>query len=263
MSDTHALLRPAEPSQSPPPPVPRAAVVVVAAGAGTRLGHGIPKALVPLGGRPLLAHALDGVLESAVAERVVVVLPPGDTELAQVCAGYASRGVVVVAGGDTRNGSVRAGLRAVGAGTDVVLVHDAARCLAPTAVFHAVLAALRAGADAVVPALPVVDTVKAVVPSARTDIAPESVRSTPDRSVLRAVQTPQGFRLAPLLAAHEEAAGWDAQRSAAVTDDALLMESRGTDVFVLPGAAEAFKITTPLDLLLAEAMVANGYEDPA
>ena len=238
-----------------------AAVVVVAAGSGTRLGHGIPKALVPLAGRPLLAHALDGVLASGVASRIVVVLPPGDTELARVCAGYADRGVVAVDGGATRNESVRAGLAAVGDGADVVLVHDAARCLTPPAVFREVLAALRAGADAAVPAVPVVDTVKVAAPSARTAIAAETVAATPDRSGLRAVQTPQGFRLAPLRAAHEAAAGWDALRAAAVTDDALLMESRGVDVYLVRGAAESLKITTPLDLLLAEAMVANGYEE--
>jgi len=88
----------------------RAAVVIVAAGSGTRLGYGLPKALVPLAGRPLLAHAIDGALGSGVADRIVVVVPPGDTELTALCAGYAADGahLTCVSGGATRNESVRA-----------------------------------------------------------------------------------------------------------------------------------------------------------
>ncbi|GER22870.1 2-C-methyl-D-erythritol 4-phosphate cytidylyltransferase [Zafaria cholistanensis] len=254
-------------SQPPLSPVPerpgRAAVVIVAAGSGTRLGHGIPKALVPLAGRPLLAHAIDGALGSGVADRMVVVVPPGDTELTALCRGYAADGVhlACVFGGETRNESVRAGLRAIGPGVDYVLVHDAARCLTPAAVFAGVLHALHAGASAVIPAVPVVDTVKSVAPSAAPGIAPESVTGTPERAALRAVQTPQGFRLGELLRAHEAAASWTGERAAAVTDDAMLMELAGSEVFVVPGSVEALKVTTPLDLLLAEALVANGYEE--
>ena len=257
-------------SQPPHPPVPersdrsgRAAVVIVAAGSGTRLGYGLPKALVPLAGRPLLAHAIDGALGSGVADRMVVVVPPGDTELTALCQRYAADGAHLscVWGGATRNESVRAGLRAVGPGTDYVLVHDAARCLTPPEIFTGVLRALRAGAGAVIPAVPVVDTIKSVAPAAAPGIAPEPVTGTPERAALRAVQTPQGFRLGELLRAHESAASWTGERAAAVTDDAMLMELAGTEVFVVPGSVEALKITTPMDLLLAEALVANGYEE--
>ncbi|MGG5753304.1 2-C-methyl-D-erythritol 4-phosphate cytidylyltransferase [Zafaria sp. Z1313] len=230
------------------------AVVLVAAGSGTRLGAGVPKALAPVAGRPMLAHALDGVLAALPGVPVVVVIPPDDARLAEVCAPYARDGVVCLPGGSTRHASVRAGLEAVPAGTRHVLVHDAARCFAPAGVHHAVLAALRDGAEAVVPALPVVDTIKEAAPG--PDGA-EYAASTPDRSVLRAVQTPQGFALAPLLAAHATAAGWDEAASAAVTDDALLMERLGHRVRIVPGAPEALKITTPLDLAAAEALAAR------
>jgi len=121
-------------------------------------------------------------------------------------------------------------------------VHDAARCLTPPAAFEAVVVALRAGADAVVPVLPVDDTVK------RVD--GDRVVETVDRSALRAVQTPQGFRRDVLWQAHAAAAGlrWH-------TDDAGLVEALGRTVVVVPGSEEAFKVTRPLDLLLAEAVL--------
>jgi 2-C-methyl-D-erythritol 4-phosphate cytidylyltransferase len=246
-----------------PEPGARAGIVVVAAGAGTRLGHGMPKALVPLAGRSLLVHALDGVLASGIARQVVVVVPPGDTELTAICrrfshdAGRAGTPPVrAVAGGASRSDSVIAGLKALDA-VDFVLVHDAARCLAPETVFVGVVAALAAGASAVVPAVPVVDTIKTVAATgAAGDIGAEIVTGTPERAALRAVQTPQGFRLAELLAAHARFEGTDATL---VTDDAMLMELAGARVHVVPGSVQALKITTPVDLLLAEALVANGY----
>ncbi|MFB0834903.1 2-C-methyl-D-erythritol 4-phosphate cytidylyltransferase [Arthrobacter halodurans] len=254
--------RAAGPAAGGPAAAGGTAVVVVAAGSGTRLGLGIPKALVPLGGRPLLAHALDGVIASGVATRIVVVLPPGDTELVGVCAGYApAHPIHTVTGGASRTASVRAGLDAAGPGIDHVLVHDAARCLTPGWVFSGVVEALRAGADAVVPAVPVVDTIKSVVASASPRIGPEIVAGTHERSTLRAVQTPQGFRLGRLLAAHAEASTWEADRAVSVTDDAALMEAVGETVYVVPGAPESLKITTRIDLLLAETLVSNGYEE--
>jgi 2-C-methyl-D-erythritol 4-phosphate cytidylyltransferase len=123
---------------------------------------------------------------------------------------------------------------------DLVLVHDAARALTPPAVVEAVVAALRAGADAVVPVLPVTDTVK------RVD--GDRVRVTVDRSDLRVAQTPQGFRREVLAAAH-------AQAGPAATDDAALVERLGLTVDTVPGSEEAFKVTRPFDLLMAEAVL--------
>ena len=145
-----------------------------------------------------------------------------------------------VTGGAERTASVAAGLAALPAGCDVVLVHDAARCLTPTAVFDRVVAAVRAGADGVVPGLAVVDTVKTVD-------AEGLVTGTPDRVSLRAVQTPQGFPRAVLLAAHAS--------GVAATDDAALVERAGRRVLVVEGDPMAFKVTTPDDLERAERLV--------
>ena len=150
----------------------------------------------------------------------------------------------MVAGGATRVDSVRLALAAVPADVDVVLVHDAARPLVPAALVSDVVAAVRGGADAVVPGIPLADTVK------RIDAA-GLVHETPDRAALRAVQTPQGFRRDVLEAAHA-AAGPGAE----ATDDAGLVERAGGAVLVIPGDEEAFKVTRPMDLLLAEAVLA-------
>jgi len=148
-------------------------------------------------------------------------------------------------------------LAALHEGTDAVLVHDAARALTPEVVFHRVAEALAAGAKAVIPALPVVDTVKTVVATDGDDarIAPEIVTGTALREELRAVQTPQGFDLATLRRAHEAAALFDDARSAAVTDDAMLVELLGVPVHAVRGASQSLKITTPLDLIIAEGLL--------
>ncbi len=213
--------------------------LVPAAGLGLRLGPGAPKALRDLGGEPLLVHAVRS-LRAAPSVGPVVVAAPADGVCAirELLAPY---DVVVVAGGAERQDSVRAALAALPADVDLVLVHDAARCLTPVAVVEAVVAALRAGAEAVVPVLPVADTVK--------QVAGDRVVGTVDRSCLRAVQTPQGFRRDVLERAH--AAGL-----ASLTDDAGLVEALGGTVTTVPGDDEAFKVTRPLDLLLAEAVLA-------
>ncbi len=148
---------------------------------------------------------------------------------------------MVVAGGAERQDSVRLALEALDPAVELVLVHDAARCLTPPELVEAVVAELRAGAEAVVPVLPVADTVKSV------DGA--TVVATLDRTSLRAVQTPQGFARAVLARAH--AAGLPA-----ATDDAGLVELCGGTVRTVPGSEEAFKVTRPIDLLLAEAVLA-------
>lgn len=214
-------------------------VLVPAAGLGVRLGPGAPKALRELAGEPLLVHAVRGLRACPSVGPVVVAAPAADVEaVRELLAAYA---VVVVAGGAERQDSVRAALAALPADCDLVLVHDAARCLTPVTVVEAVVAALRGGAVAVVPVLPVADTVK--------QVADDRVVATVDRSALRAVQTPQGFARAVLEQAHAGA-------STALTDDAGLVEAMGAPVLTVPGSDEAFKVTRPLDLLLAEALLA-------
>lgn len=223
-------------------------VIVVAAGAGVRLGRGMPKALVECAGRPLLQHALDGVLASGVAAHVRVVVPPGDTQLRAVLRAFAPEHVSLQAvdGGASRPDSVRAGLDALPDDVGVVLVHDAARALTPPHVFQAVVDAIAHGAVAAVPGINVSDTIKVV--------DGRSVTATPDRASLRAVQTPQGFDAATLRRAHESAG------HASVTDDAMLLESLGLPVIVTDGDPLAFKVTTPLDLMLAEVLLRDAEE---
>ena len=245
-------------SESIPGPY-RVGVILVAGGSGQRLGYGMPKAQVPLAGEMLLAHALRGVDVSGVASSIAVAVPAADTALRALCAATPlSCPVEVVDGGATRADSVRAALNALPQDLDAVLVHDAARALAPSQVFHRVTSALAAGAQAVIPAVPVVDTVKSVEPAAGESPAPAQVTGTPDRSSLRAVQTPQGFEAGLLRRAHAAAAEYDEQQAAAVTDDAMLVEGLGITVHVVEGSAMSLKITTPLDLLLAEAVLSGG-----
>jgi 2-C-methyl-D-erythritol 4-phosphate cytidylyltransferase len=214
------------------------AVVLAAAGRGERLGSGIVKALRELAGEPLLLHAVRGVRAVPAIGPVVVLAPVGlVNDLAVLLASY---DVVVTAGGDERQESVRHGLAALPASADLVLVHDAARALTPPSVFNDVIVALRAGAEAVVPALPIADTVKRVVD--------DRVTGTVERGDLRAVQTPQGFVRDVLVRAH-------AQPGPPVTDDAALVERLGLTVVTVPGSQEAFKVTRPFDLLVAEALL--------
>jgi 2-C-methyl-D-erythritol 4-phosphate cytidylyltransferase/2-C-methyl-D-erythritol 2,4-cyclodiphosphate synthase len=226
----------------------RTAALVPAAGRGERLGPGAPKALREIGGEPILLHAVRGLLESGRIDLVVVAAPPsaeGVAEVHRILAGLEP--VTVVPGGGTRQQSVALALAAVpeDEGYDVVLVHDAARALTPPETIASVVEAVRSGLPAVVPVLPVADTIKSVVP--RED-GGHSVGRTVDRSGLRAVQTPQGFRRELLARAHA-AAGHDA------TDDAGLVESLGESVGMIPGHVEAFKVTTPFDLVLAESVL--------
>jgi 2-C-methyl-D-erythritol 4-phosphate cytidylyltransferase len=244
----------------------KVAVIVVAAGSGERLGYGMPKAKVPLGGEPMLVHTLRGVLAAGVARQICVAIPRGEDSLRELCqamtaetAADASPSITVVDGGPTRAESVRAGIAALEPGILAVMVHDAARALTPTEVFHRVAHSLAEGALAVIPALAVVDTIKTVAPSGSGEEsrAPEKVRATPVRGQLRAVQTPQGFDLATLRRAHQDAEAFSGAQAAEVTDDAMLVEAMGVDVYVVQGSARSLKITTPTDLLLAEALLAG------
>ncbi|MGQ5654530.1 2-C-methyl-D-erythritol 4-phosphate cytidylyltransferase [Streptomyces sp. EKR5.2] len=229
------------------------AAVIPAAGRGVRLGPGAPKALRALNGTPMLIHAVRAMAASRAVSLVIVVAPPdGAAEVKSLLDAHAlpeRTDFLVVPGGETRQESVRLGLDALPPEYEIVLVHDAARPLVPVETVDAVIEAVREGAPAVVPALPLADTVKEVEPAAEAD-QPEPVVATPDRARLRAVQTPQGFDRGTLIRAHETVTD-------NVTDDASMVEQLGLRVVVVPGHAEAFKVTRPLDLVLAEAVLAR------
>ena len=259
--------------------------VLTAAGAGTRLGAGGPKALVEIGGRSLLRRAAQGLADSGVVDHLVVTAPGEHVErFTAELAGLAGAGVgirVVAGSSASRQASVALGLKAALEACPraaVVLVHDAARALTPSETVRRVVAAVRAGHDAVVPALAVTDTVKEVAPvgpagpddgpapagpgavaaappTARADV--EVVVGTPDRSRLRAVQTPQGFAVAALVRAHELGVARGADEALAASDDAGLVEAAGGRVVVVEGDPLALKVTTPLDLALAELLAAG------
>ncbi|GAB1812975.1 2-C-methyl-D-erythritol 4-phosphate cytidylyltransferase [Mycobacterium sp. MUNTM1] len=222
--------------------------VVPAAGSGERLAAGIPKAFCLVDGRTLLQRAVAGLLDSGAVDHVVAAVPADRIDEAErVLADQAGAGqATVVAGGPDRTESVKLALAALpAAAPEFVLVHDAARALTPPALIIRVVEALRAGHVAVVPALRLHDTIKAVD-------ANGVVLGTPERAGLRAVQTPQGFATGLLLRAY---AACHAGGGAGFTDDASLVEHVGGQVQVVDGDPLAFKITTRLDLLLAETVV--------
>ncbi len=213
--------------------------IVAAAGSGLRLGADQPKALVPLAGRPLVAWAVEA-LRAGGAASVVVVVPPAER---RAFAAVLPADVVLVDGGATRTASVRAGLAAVDAAADAVLVHDAARPLTPPDVVARVLTALGGGERAVVPVLPVVDTTVAVDGTgAVTDALP--------REQLRRVQTPQGFDRATLDDAYRRLPA-----GAELTDDAAVVRTVGVRVATVPGDERAAKVTVAHDLAVAELQV--------
>ncbi|MGH9216575.1 MAG: 2-C-methyl-D-erythritol 4-phosphate cytidylyltransferase [Acidimicrobiales bacterium] len=207
-------------------------VIVVAAGSGSRFGR--PKQYEDLGGRRVLDWSLAAAraIANGVGDGVVVVVPPER-------AGDPVPDVdVVVGGGATRSSSVRAGLAAVPSDADVIVVHDGARPLAGAGLFARVVEAARGGADAAVPAVDVTDTLR------------HRAGGPVDRSGLVAVQTPQAFRAAALRGAHAGAPE--------ATDDASLVEARGGKVVVVDGSPTNLKITRPVDLAIAEALLGFG-----
>jgi 2-C-methyl-D-erythritol 4-phosphate cytidylyltransferase len=201
----------------------------------------------------MVVHAVRALAQATPVRLVVVAAPRDDVDDVRslLAAALPQAPCLVVAGGATRSLSVREALAALPPDIDVVLVHDAARPLAPVALVEAVEAAVRAGHPAVVPGLPVVDTVKQVAATAR---GTDEVVGTVDRAALRAVQTPQGFRRDVLQDAYRDAA---AAGVLDATDDAGLVERLGVPVAVVPGDERAFKVTRPLDLLLADAVLAQ------
>jgi len=216
-----------------------AVALVVAAGRGERLGFGRPKALVSLAGRTMLDWTVAALRAVPAVDQIVVALPPESL-------GAAPEGTSGVAGGEVRSQSVRQALRSAGPG-DPVIVHDAARPLAPAELFERVLQVLEhSGADAVIAATPVTDTIKEV------DVGGNTVRRTLDRTRLWAVQTPQVFRREALELALTRASD---ELLAAATDDAWLIEQSGGVVRVVDAGPWNVKVTTPTDLHLAELLL--------
>ncbi len=214
--------------------------LVPAAGTGERLGASVPKAFVQVAGQELLVHAVER-LHAAGVDRIVVAASADQVDRARDLLG--SRATVVIGGAD-RTGSVAAALAVVDDAAEVILVHDAARAFAPPEMIASVIAAVRSGRTAVIPVLPVVDTVRGV----RED---GILAGTLDRDQLRVVQTPQGFEPGLLRRAHAAAAAW----GQSATDDAGLVEALGMEIGTVPGDRAAFKITTPADLDEAERLM--------
>jgi len=218
-----------------------AVALIVAAGRGERLGSERPKALVTLAGRPMLEASVEALRAVPAVRSIVIALPAGALDAAPP-------GTLAVPGGRVRSESVREALRAAPPG-DPVIVHDAARPLAEPELFEAAIRELeQSGADAVIAARPVTDTIKQTGRDGRT------VAATVARESLWAVQTPQVFRRSSLERALSEAS--EAELAAA-TDDAWLIERAGGVVRVLPAGPENLKVTTPIDLQLAELVLAS------
>ena len=208
--------------------------IVVAAGTGSRFG--VPKQFETVAGSRLVDRAVGTT--ALACDEVVVVLPAG--------VAWDGRPVAAaVPGGSTRSASVCAGLDAIAGSATIVVVHDAARPLAPPAQFEAVIGAVLRGADGAVPGVPISDTLKRV--------EDDHIVETIARDSLVAVQTPQAFRADALRAAHT--GGGEA------TDDAALLEAAGGEVVVVPGDPRNLKITTPADLVIAAALLAPSSED--
>ncbi len=224
----------------------KASAIIVAAGSGTRLGFDVPKAFVELLGRSLLSYSLRSIAAVSVIEEAVVTVPPGmePRARAEVCAAGLQIPVKLTPGGAERQDSVRIALGLASAEAELVVVHDAARPFATPAMFEAALAtAARVGGA--IAAIPLADTLKRVGDQ-------RVIVATVARTALWQAQTPQAFRRALLIRAHERAV---IDRVIA-TDDADLVEQLGATVAVVDGSAFNFKITTPEDLRLAELAVA-------
>ena len=208
--------------------LPKSAAIIAGAGMGHRLGAEIPKALIQIQGITLLERAFISL--SKVVDEIVITAPVGYEEQFKAIVGQSAE---VVTGGVLRSDSIRVALKALSPSVESVLIHDAARALASSALAARVLDELRSGQSAVIPVLKVIDTIKEIDRDG-------FVRATPDRSSLVAAQTPQGFNRQVLERAHS--ASDDA------TDDAALVEAIGVKVKTIEGEASAFKITTKEDI---------------
>jgi 2-C-methyl-D-erythritol 4-phosphate cytidylyltransferase/2-C-methyl-D-erythritol 2,4-cyclodiphosphate synthase len=214
---------------------PKSAAIIAGAGLGNRLGAKLPKALIQIDGVSLVERAFASL--STVVDEIVITAPEGFADEFRKVVGDSAK---VITGGVLRSDSVKLALAALSPSVEYVLVHDAARGLATSDLASRVLSELNGGEVAVIPALAVVDTIKEVDASGY-------VRNTPERSSLKAIQTPQGFSVSVLKRAHE--ASEDA------TDDAALVEALGVKVKTIPGEARAMKVTNPEDIALAFALI--------
>jgi 2-C-methyl-D-erythritol 4-phosphate cytidylyltransferase len=222
----------------------KASAIIVAAGSGVRLGSNLPKAFVKIAGRTMLSHSLATVRQINSIEELVITVPEGfeNAARAEVAAAGLSIPVKITVGGIERQDSVRIAIELTSAESDLVIVHDAARPLATAEVFEACLtAASRAGAA--IAAIPVSDTLKRVADS--------TITATIARAGLWQAQTPQAFRRAALVAAHQRAV----REKIAATDDADLVERTGSRVEVVEASTTNIKITTPADLAIVEAII--------
>jgi 2-C-methyl-D-erythritol 4-phosphate cytidylyltransferase len=212
---------------------------------------------VPLAGKPLIGWALDAFARAERVAAVVVAAPPGSEAAMEELAGGVEVELRVVAGGDSRSESVERALRQVE--TDLVAVHDAARPLVTPGLIDELVEKLasRPDAEGAIAAAPLADTVKrAREPRPAKGLVPRggpTVAQTVSRDHLWAAQTPQVFRTAAL----REALDTDPQRIAAATDDAMLVEKAGGKVLIHPAPAENLKVTTALDLRIAELLLAQ------
>lgn len=249
------------------------AIVVAAAGSGQRFGGALPKAFERIGERSLLEHCLTSIAQLRDSQgdgvgALVVVVPQGFESQAELMCEQAELApgteVRVVVGGAQRHESVACALAVLPADISTVLVHDAARAFTPVDQYERVIAAVQSGLAAVIPVLPVVDTLKQVAPAVGDqdaggpgtgeEVKPQLVIATVDRSVLRAVQTPQGFTRDLLTRAHRSVSG------EGITDDAGMVESLGVTVHTVVGDRAAFKVTTPFDRLVAQALIDSNRE---
>jgi 2-C-methyl-D-erythritol 4-phosphate cytidylyltransferase len=221
-----------------------AAVVIPGAGEGRRFG-GVRKPFVELAGRPLLAHTLEPFLAVSAVRSVVIALAAEDADSPPAWLAERDERIAIVAGGEERGDSVLRALERVPDSCDVVLVHDAARPLLTRALVERCIAAAAAGRS-VVAAVPVIDTIQQVDEHG-------AIVATPDRRRLRHAQTPQAFPRAVLIDAYRRAAA----QGVRATDDAALVACFGGAVATVDGEAENLKVTTPVDLALAELLLSR------
>jgi 2-C-methyl-D-erythritol 4-phosphate cytidylyltransferase len=224
--------------------------IVLAAGEGRRIGGNTSKVFLPLAGRPLLLRTLDRVFSARSIENVVLVIAANEVARCETLlrADTALRGrpCLLQTGGATRQQSAKRGLEKIGSDTDIVMIHDGARPLVSASLIdRCVEAAVDKGAAVV--GLPVRDTIKMVSEDRR-------IQSTPERSSLWEIQTPQVFKREMIVEAHERAE----RDGVEVTDDAMLVERLGKPVFIIDGERTNFKITVPEDVWLAESLIREG-----
>jgi len=227
----------------------RVNAIIVAAGAGTRMGGDLPKALIGLAGRPLVLHALDRFARSQVRKAILVVPEQQKQEFERIVRADLRRtglDCVLQPGGPRRQDSVRCGLARLDDDCAIVVVHDGARPLVSPAIIDRCVALADQEGAAVV-GVPAKDTIKVVSASRR-------IESTPPRNSMWEIQTPQAFRVEILREAHRRAE----QDGVEATDDAMLVERLGRSVALLEGARSNLKITTAEDLVIAEALIRAG-----